>query len=83
MTRIQTMWAALYATALSMWAVPVLALAQTQGRAPAGTAPGDTTTTNSGGGAGWLWIIAALVVLAIIWWAMTSRRRGNMTRTHV
>ena len=45
MTRIQTMWAAFYAAALSMRAVPMLALAQAQGRAPAGTAPGDTTTT--------------------------------------
>jgi len=83
MTRIQTMWAALCATALSMWTVPMLALAQARGAA-GGNAPMDPTTGGtSGGGAGWLWIIAALVVLAIIWWAMTSRRRGSMTRTRV
>ncbi len=88
MDRVQAFFAALYAAALAVWAIPALALAQgaSTGRAPStggAAAPGSTPTADTGGGGSgtsWLWIVIALIVLAIIWWAMSSRRRGTAAR---
>ncbi len=81
MNRMKALSAALYSTALSLWALPALALAQASqpGSAPA---PMDRPAAGNGpASTNWLWIIAAIVVLAIVWWAVSSRRRGTTTRT--
>ncbi len=78
MKRMNALSAALCSAALSLWAVPALALAQ---GAPAGAPMDRPTTTNGPASTNWLWIIAAIVVLAIVWWAVpSSRRRGTTTR---
>ncbi len=82
MNRKNALVAALYSTALSLWALPALVLAQAQsqpGSAP-GSAPADQPAPTGPASANWLWIIAAIVVLAIIWWALSSRRRGTAAR---
>jgi hypothetical protein len=82
MNRMKALSAALYSAALSLWALPALALAQASqpGSSPA---PMDRPAgaTNGPASTNWLWIIAAIVVLAIVWWAVSSRRRGTTTRT--
>ena len=82
MKRMKALSAALYSAALSLWALPALALAQASQPGSA-AAPIDRPASTGGGPAStnWLWIIAAIVVLAIVWWAVTSRRRGITTRT--
>ena len=80
MNRMKALSAAVYSAALSLWALPALALAQASQPSPATpvdrpASPGGPASTN------WLWIIAAIVVLAIVWWAVSSRRRGTATRT--
>ena len=85
MQRMRAFLALLYWMALSVLATPVLAYAPgaNTGSAPStggGAAPSGGAAHDAGSGAGWLWIVAALVVLAIIWWAMSSRRRGTVTR---
>ena len=81
MNRMNALSAAIYSAALSLWALPVLALAQASqpGSAPA---PAERPAGAAGpASTNWLWIIAAIVVLAIVWWAVSSRRRGTSTRT--
>jgi hypothetical protein len=78
-TRMNALSAALYSAALSLWALPALALAQ--GTQPGSSpAPMDRPAPSGPASTNWLWIIAAIVVLAIVWWAVSSRRRGT-TRT--
>jgi hypothetical protein len=73
--RLNALSAALYSAALSVWALPALALAQATQPGPA---PVDQPAPGGGpASANWLWIVAAIVVLATIWWALASRRRGR------
>jgi hypothetical protein len=76
MDRIKALSSALYTAAVWLWVFPALALAQAAPSQPV-QAPANSGEARGGN---WLWIIAALVVLAIIWWAMSSRRRGTVTR---
>ena len=78
MNRLSALFAPPWSAALSLWALPALALAQAQGSSP-GPSPVDSPPGGADRGAGWLWIVAALVVLAIIFWAMSSRRRRTTT----
>ncbi len=84
MERTKALLTMVRSAALSLWALPAIALARGQGSQPGSTVAAPISPAAGGLGthisAEWLWAIVALVALAIVWSTISTRRRATVTR---